>query len=172
MGTARNISSSFRFLSLIGHFSPLNAGCRTGAQLPRPPRAKHTNPPTHIHPKCPAYSRINDTRCYSSPCKVFPGHACACMHAYPPPTLGRFYLYTTELTFLLIRLPAQRPASPPHLLPAPGNQSTPSPRTFCCLQLFPHVQNPNSPSHAAVGRCRSTIQRTDTPCKGLPNPRR
>ena len=92
------------------------------------------------------------------------------MHAHPytqaPHTLEYFYLYTTEFTFLLTRLPAQSPASPAQLLPAQGNQSTPSPCTFrwqSSNSFFPLIQNPNAPSHTAAWRCRSTIHSSDTP---------
>jgi len=76
-----------------------------------------------IHTKCPAYSRINDTWSYFSPCEVSPGMH---MHAYmqAPHKFSYFYLYTSEFTFLLTLLPAQNPASPAQLLPAQGNKST------------------------------------------------
>lgn len=76
----------------------------------------------HISPKYPTYSQINDAWCYFSPCKVSPGKH---VHAYTqaPHTRDYFYLYPTELTFLLTCLPAQSPASPAQLLPAQGNQA-------------------------------------------------
>lgn len=123
----------------------------------------------HIHPKCSKYSQINDTWYYLSPCKVSPGmHAHA--HSQASHTLDYFNLYVTGFTFLLIHLPAQSPASPTQLLPAQGNRSTPSPCTFrwrSSNSLFPHVQNPNAPSHTAMWRCRSMIHSGDTPPKGF-----